>query len=63
MVYCTKGKDYLERIIEWDPEYDPRGVQGWTSLGFSGPADVRFTDWPSSNRTPPPPTGMVRLAR
>ncbi len=52
--YCTQGKDYLERIIEWDPEYDPRGVQGWTSLGFSGPADVRFTDWPESNRTPPP---------
>jgi glycosidase len=53
-IYCNLGKDYLERIIEWDPEYDPRGVQGWTSLGFSGPADVRFTDWPESNRTPPP---------
>jgi len=52
--YCTQGKDYLERIIEWDPDYDPRGVQGWTSLGFSGPADVRFTDWPDKNRTPPP---------
>ena len=52
--YCTQGKDYLERIIEWDPEYDPRGVQGWTSLGYSGPSDVRFTDWPKVNRTPPP---------
>jgi len=52
--YCSDGKDYLERIIEWDPDYDPRGVQGWTSLGFSGPADVRFTDWPETNRTPPP---------
>jgi alpha-amylase len=52
--YCDLGKDYLERIIEWDPDYDPRGVQGWTSLGFSGPADVRFTDWPKLNRTPPP---------
>jgi len=54
LTYCSLGKDYLERIIEWDPEYDPRGVQGWTSLGFSGPADVRFTDWPEVNRTPPP---------
>jgi len=54
LTYCTQGKDYLERIIEWDPDYDPRGVQGWTSLGFSGPADVRFTDWPDQNRTPPP---------
>ena len=53
LTYCTKGKDYLERIIEWDPEYDPRGVQGWTSLGFSGPATVRFTDWPDQNRVPP----------
>jgi glycosidase len=52
--YCQQGKGYLERIIEWDPDYDPRGVQGWTSLGFSGPADVRFTDWPDKNRTPPP---------
>ncbi len=53
LIYCNTGKNYLERIIEWDPDYDPRGVQGWTSLGFSGPADVRFTDWPKSNRTPP----------
>ena len=44
LTYCTQGKDYLERIIEWDPDYDPRGVQGWTSLGFSGAADVRFTE-------------------
>lgn len=54
LTYCAQGKDYLERIIEWDPDYDPRGVQGWTSLGFSGPADVRFTNWPDQNRTPPP---------
>ncbi|MEZ4366031.1 MAG: alpha-amylase family glycosyl hydrolase [Kofleriaceae bacterium] len=52
--YCALGRDYLERIIEWDPEYDPRGIQGWSTLGFSGPADVRFTDWPELNRTPPP---------
>src|SRR5688572_17163083 len=54
MTYCANGSGYLERIIEWDPDYDPRGVQGWTSLGFSGAADVRFTDWPDKNRTPPP---------
>jgi alpha-amylase len=52
-VYCERGKDYLERIIEWDPEYDPRQVQGWTSLGFSGPAEIRFTNWPEQNRVPP----------
>ena len=38
LTYCAEGKGYLERIIEWDPDYDDRGVQGWTSLGFSGPA-------------------------
>jgi alpha-amylase len=53
MVYCDQGKGYLERIIEWDPDYDPRGIQGWTSLGFSGEADIRFTDWPHLNRTKP----------
>lgn len=54
LTYCAQGKDYLERIIEWDPDYDPRGVQGWTSLGFSGPATIRFPDWPDQNRTKPP---------
>jgi len=53
-IYCDEGRNYFERIIEWDPEFDPRGVQGWSSLGFSGPAKVRFTDWPESNRVPPP---------
>ncbi len=53
-MYCLQGIDYLERIIEWDPEYDPRGIQGWTSLGFSGPAEIRFTDWPEQHRTLPP---------
>lgn len=52
--YCIEGGDYLERIIEWDPEYDPRRVQGWTSLGFSGDADILFTNWPDVNRTVPP---------
>ncbi len=52
--YCREGSTYLERIIEWDPEYDPRGIQGWTSLGFSGPAEIRFTDWPDSDRVRPP---------
>ena len=59
-LYCYFGDDYLERIIEWDPEYDPRGIQGWTSLGFSGPADIEFLDWPESNRVVPPrPNGQI----
>ena len=26
--YCDEGVDYLERVSEYDPEYDPRGIQG-----------------------------------
>jgi alpha-amylase len=51
--YCQQGADYLERITEWDPDYDPRGVQGWTSLGYSGAATIRFLDWPAAGRTVP----------
>ncbi|HEY4239406.1 MAG TPA: alpha-amylase family glycosyl hydrolase [Kofleriaceae bacterium] len=54
LTYCAEGSGYLERIIEWDPDYDDRGVQGWTSEGFSGPADILFPDWPDRNRTVPP---------
>jgi glycosidase len=59
-VYCEKGIQYLERILEWDPEYDPRGIQGWTSVGFHGPADIRFPYWPETNRVLParPPDWM-----
>jgi glycosidase len=53
-VYCEKGAGQLEHILEWDPDYDPRGIQGWTSLGFRGPAEIRFTDWPELGRTVPP---------
>ena len=52
-LYCALGMTYFERILEADPEYDPRGIQGWTSLGFSGPAEVRFPHLPQINRTAP----------
>jgi alpha-amylase len=54
LTYCAEGAGQLEQILEWDPDYDDRGVQGWTSLGFSGPATIRFPDWPDLNRTAPP---------
>jgi glycosidase len=53
--YCERGYSYLERITEWDPEYDPRGVQAWSSLGFSGDSAIRFLYMPEINRTPPAP--------
>ncbi|RMH44067.1 MAG: alpha-amylase [Deltaproteobacteria bacterium] len=51
--YCAQAITYLERISEFDPEYDPRGIQGWTSGGFSGPADIRFFYDPARGATPP----------
>ena len=45
----------LRRITEYDPDYDPRGIQGYTSLGESGPAPVRFFNQPQIFRVPPEP--------
>ena len=43
------------RTTEWDPDYDPRGIQSRTSLGESGPAPIIWTDMPELNRVPPKP--------
>ena len=45
----------LTRISEYDPDYDPRGIQGYTSLGESGPAPIRFFDMPEIFRVLPNP--------
>jgi glycosidase len=45
----------ITRTSEYDPDYDPRGIQGYTSLGESGPAPVRFFDMPEIFRTLPQP--------
>jgi glycosidase len=46
----------LTRVSEYDPDYDPRGIQGYTSLGESGPAPIRFFDMPSIFRVTPSPS-------
>ena len=51
----------LSRITEYDPDWDPRGVQAFTSLGPAGRAPVIFIDDPSINRVPPP--GILGTAR
>ncbi len=45
----------LTRITEYDPDYDPRGVQSLTSLGEAGAAPIRFFDLPDIFRVPPRP--------
>ncbi len=41
------------RITEFDPDWDPRGVQAFTSLGNAGRAPIIFIQDPSINRVPP----------
>lgn len=52
----------ITRITEYDPDYDPRGVQGLTSLGESGPAPIQFFDMPEIFRIPPQPALFQRRA-
>ncbi|HEX4458125.1 MAG TPA: alpha-amylase family glycosyl hydrolase [Polyangia bacterium] len=36
------GGAIITHISEYDPDFDPNGVRGYSSLGFSGPAPVRW---------------------
>src|SRR5690606_19543063 len=51
----TQMTSPLARINEFDPDFDPSGVQSFTSLGPAGPAPVRFFDMPEIFRIPPQP--------
>lgn len=44
----------VTHITEFDPDFDPRGVQARTSLGPAGRAPLIFIEDPSINRVPPP---------
>jgi glycosidase len=46
------GGAIITHISEYDPDYDPNGIRGYTSLGFSGPAPLRWIYIPSINREP-----------
>ncbi len=52
----------LRRASEWDPEYDSRGVQGFTALGENGLAPIEWVEYPQINRTPPLPEGFQNEA-
>ena len=51
----------ITRITEFDPDWDPRGVQAFTSLGNAGRAPIIFIQDPSINRAPP--NGILGTAR
>jgi glycosidase len=42
-------------INEYDPDFDPRGIQSFTSLGEAGPAPIIFGSDPATNHLPPNP--------
>ncbi len=45
----------VRHYTEYDPDFDPRGVQAFTSLGEAGPAPVIFQYDPATNHLPPQP--------
>ncbi len=49
---CPQNPPLITHLTEYDPDFDPLGVRGYTSLGFSGPAPVRWIYNPAINRTP-----------
>ncbi|HEY1957537.1 MAG TPA: alpha-amylase family glycosyl hydrolase [Polyangiaceae bacterium] len=44
----------VTHINEYDPDWDPTGVQSFSSAGPAGRAPIIFINDPSVNRTPPP---------
>ncbi|MFB6265173.1 MAG: alpha-amylase family glycosyl hydrolase [Bradymonadaceae bacterium] len=48
-------KSKIYRTTEFDPDFDPRGIQAETSLGESGLAPIRFFNRPKINRMAPEP--------
>ncbi|TVR02083.1 MAG: alpha-amylase [Deltaproteobacteria bacterium] len=45
----------VTRVSEYDPDFDIRGIQAFTSLGEAGPAPIRWFNMPEINRVPPLP--------
>jgi alpha-amylase len=38
--YATDGSGGMQTVTEWDPGWDPEGIQAWTSLGYAGQAPI-----------------------
>jgi glycosidase len=45
----------VTRTTEYDPDWDPRGIQAFTSAGNDGRAPIIFINNPAINRVPPQP--------
>jgi alpha-amylase len=49
------GGAIITHLTEYDPDFDPQGVRGYTSLGFSGLAPIRWIYIPAIDREPTMP--------
>jgi glycosidase len=54
-VTVCKDSSTVQHVSEYDPDFDTRGVQAYTSLGESGPAPIIFQYDPATNHMPPMP--------
>lgn len=54
-LYGSGTTSELTRVSEYDPDYDPRGIQAQTSLGEAGLAPIYFLHDPEINRVAPQP--------
>lgn len=57
-IYGSGTTSDLTRVSEYDPDFDPRGIQSYTSLGEGGPAPIFFLYDPDINRIAPQPEGF-----
>ncbi|MDP8257787.1 MAG: alpha-amylase family glycosyl hydrolase [Candidatus Alcyoniella australis] len=57
-LYGSGSGSDLTRVSEWDPDWDPRGIHAYTSMGESGLAPTIFVYQPDINRVPPQPSGF-----
>lgn len=55
LVMGSGDKSPMTRTTEWDPDFDMRGIQAFTSLGASGLAPIEWVWQPEINRVPPWP--------
>jgi glycosidase len=49
-IYGNGSTSPLTRVSEYDPDYDERGIQAYTSLGEGGPAPIIWLNRPAINR-------------
>jgi glycosidase len=61
-VFGTGSSSPVQHISEYDPDWDPRGVQASSAAGNAGRAPIIFIQDSSINRVPPQP-GILGTAR